>query len=149
MTATGSVPVTFAQPMAQYCTTPNGVQQFTQMSQPLTPFDASGQSVAVLAPVTQAIPQAVAAPPSTGQQRYDEVQMAWQNTPNSEVRHSSTPRRSPVKSLVPLTNRFSQMSVQSHQHYVPVVPSSSCFQNIVDRKDGHSTGSPDAGTLIP
>lgn len=37
MTATGSVPVTFAQPMAQYCTTPNGVQQFTQMSQPLTP----------------------------------------------------------------------------------------------------------------
>lgn len=177
MTATASVPVTFAQPIAQYCSTPNGVQQFTQMSQPLTPitpsnvaqrgtvvpqgaayyaqippatdmthysqmtahtyyyapnnyqqFDASGQPVAVLAPVTQAIPQAVAAPPSTGQQRYDEVQMAWQNTPNSEVRHSSTPRRSPVKSLVPLTNRFSQMSVQGHQHY--------------DRKDGHSTGSP-------
>ena len=37
MAATATVPATFAQPMAQYCSTPNGVQQFTQINQPLTP----------------------------------------------------------------------------------------------------------------
>uniref|UniRef100_A0A0R3RZD8 RRM domain-containing protein n=1 Tax=Elaeophora elaphi TaxID=1147741 RepID=A0A0R3RZD8_9BILA len=102
----------------------NDMTHYSQMTAPTYFFapggyqtiDGSGQTAAMAIPAPnsiQLVPQPIT--PQTPQSCFYEESMisGWQNP--SEVRPTSTPRRSPMKSVVSLSNQLGQVNLQQYE----------------------------------